>query len=63
MRIRFDKLDGIIKIYDEIRYLELFNSYNEVYYRTNSIICNAIFDRINYVLSEESDDKYRKNQD
>ena len=46
--IRFDKVDGIIKIYDGIRYLELSNSYNEVYYGMNSRIQNAIFDRINY---------------
>ena len=45
--IRFNKADGIIKIFDEIRYLELSNSYNEVYYRNNSRIYNAIFDRIN----------------
>ena len=49
--IRFDKVDQIIKIYDGIRYLELSNSYNEVYYRINSRIYNAIFHRINYLKS------------
>ena len=34
MHIRFDKVDGAIKIYDEIKYLELSNLY-EVYYRIN----------------------------
>ena len=45
-------------VYDGIRYLELSNSYNEVYCRINSRIYNAIFDRINYLISEKSDDKY-----
>ena len=58
LRIRFDKVDGIIKIHGRIRYLELSNSYNEVYCRINSRIYNAIFDRINYLVSEKSDDKY-----
>ena len=42
LRIRFNKVDGIINIYDGIRYLELPNSYNEVYYKINSrnILCN-----------------------
>ena len=44
--IRFNKVDGIIKIYDEIIYSELSDSYNEVYYRVNSRIYNSIFDRI-----------------
>ena len=57
--IRFDKVDGIIKIYHGIRYLDLSNSYNEFYYRINSRIHNAIFDRIN--LSQKSDDKYSFN--
>ena len=43
---------------DGIRYLELSNSYNEVYYWINSRIYHAIFDRINYFTSEKSDDKY-----
>ena len=50
--IRFNKVNGIIKIYDGIRYLELSNSYNEVSYRINYRIYNAIFDRINYLISE-----------
>ena len=41
LRIWFDEVDGIIKIYDEIRYLKLFNSYNELYYRINSRIINS----------------------
>ena len=52
-RIRFDKLDGAIKIYDGIRYLELSISYNEVYYGINYRIYNANFDRINYLISEK----------
>ena len=31
--ISFNKVDEIIEIYNGIRYLELSNSYNEVYYR------------------------------
>ena len=31
--IRFNKVDGIIRIYDEIRYLELSNLYNKVFYK------------------------------
>ena len=30
LRIRFDKLNGLTKIYNGIRYLELSDSYNEV---------------------------------
>ena len=45
--IRFAKIDGIIKIYNRSRYLEL--------------ICpninNVIYDRINYGISEKSYDK------
>ena len=54
MHIRFNKVDGIIKIYDGIRYLELSNSYNEVYCRIDFRIYNAIFNRINYLISEKS---------
>ena len=57
MRIRFDKVNRIIKIYDGIKYLELSNSDNEFYYRFDSKIYNAPFDRINYLISEKSDDK------
>ena len=49
LAIRFNKIDGIIKVYNGIRYLELSNSYNEVYYR----IYNEIFDKINYLISEK----------
>ena len=48
--IRFNKVDGIIKVYNGIRYLELSNSYNEVYYR----IYNEIFDKINCLISEKT---------
>ena len=37
--ISFNKADGIIKIYNGVRYLKLSNLYTEVYYR----IYNAIF--------------------
>ena len=43
LRIRFDKVDGVIKIYDGTRYLELFSSR----------IYNAIYDRINNLISEK----------
>ena len=49
--IRFDKVDEVFKIYDGFRYLELFNSR----------IHNAIYDRINYLISQKSDDKYSIN--
>ena len=51
--IRFDNVDGIIKIYGGIRYLELSNSHNEVYYGIDSRIYNAIFDRINYLICKK----------
>ena len=42
-RIRFNKVDGIIKIYNGIRYLKLPNSYNEVYCRIyNEILIGLI---------------------
>ena len=43
-RIWFDNLDGFTKIYDGIRYFVLFAS--EKY--------NAIYDKINYLVSEKS---------
>ena len=46
--IRFDKIDRIIKTYDGTRYLELFGP--KLY--------NAIYDRINYLVSKKSDAKY-----
>ena len=36
LRIRFAKFNRLIKIYNGIRYLELSDSYNEVYQRINS---------------------------
>ena len=66
--IRFNKIDGIIKIYNEIRYLKLSNSYylyNEVCY----MIFNAIFDGMNYHINKKSGitdninhKNYQKNQ-
>ena len=44
LRIRFNKIDGFIKIYVEIRYLILYD-----YKRYN-----AIYDRIKYLISEKS---------
>ena len=41
MRIKFDKVDGFIRVYDGIRYLVLFGP--EKY--------NAIYSRIRYVIS------------
>ena len=46
--IRFDKVDGIIKIYNGTRYLELLGPR----------IYNAIYDKINYLISEKIDAKY-----
>ena len=43
LRIRFDKIDGFIKIYNGIRYLVLYD-----YERYN-----AIYDRIRYLISEK----------
>ena len=54
LRIRFNKVDGIIKIFDGIGYLELSNSYNEVFYKIDSRKYNVIFDRINYLITEKS---------
>ena len=45
LRIRLDKVNGLIKIYNGIGYLELSDSYNAVFYGINSRIYNAIFDR------------------
>ena len=47
--IRFDNVDGIMKIYNGIKYLDLSNSY-----RINSRIYNTIFDKINYLISEKN---------
>ena len=43
-RLRIDKADGVIKTYDRTRYLEFFG------FR----IYNAIYDRINYLISKRS---------
>ena len=44
MLIRFDKIDGFIKIHDKIRYFVLFDySY-----------CDKICDKIKYLISEKS---------
>ena len=43
LHIRFDKVNRIIKIYDGIRYLEIFGPR----------IYNAIYDRINYLISKK----------
>ena len=43
LHIRFDKIDGLIKIHDKIRYLFLFDySY-----------CDKTFDKIKYLLNEK----------
>ena len=44
LRIRFFKIDGIIRIYDGTRYLKLFGS--EKY--------DAIYNRIRYLISQDS---------
>ena len=41
LRIRFDKIDGLSRTYDETRYLTLFRSEK----------CDAIYDRIRYLIS------------
>ena len=48
LRITFDKVDEIIKIYNGTRYLTLFGP----------IIYNAIYDRINYLIRKKSDAKH-----
>ena len=45
LRIKFDEIDGFIKVYDGIRNLVLFGPKRY----------NAIYDRINYLISEKSD--------
>ena len=54
MCVRFNKINGLIKFYNGIRYLKLTDSYYEVYYGINSRIYNGSFDRINYLISEKS---------
>ena len=41
LRIRFDKIDGLSRTYDETRYLTLFRSEK----------CDAVYDRIRYLIS------------
>ena len=53
LRIKFNKVEGLIKIYNEIRYLELFNLYGAITARIN-FRYNAIFDKINYLISKKS---------
>ena len=48
LRIEFDKIDGIIRVCDETRYLVLF--VNEKYY--------SIYERIIYLISVKSDITY-----
>ena len=54
LRIRFDKREGVIKIYNGIRYLEFLNLYSAINDWINSRIYNVIFDRINDLISEKS---------
>ena len=50
LRITFDKVNGVIKIW----YLELSNLYNEIYYGINSRIYNTVFDGINDFKGKKS---------
>ena len=43
MRIRYDRIDGFIKIHNNIKYLVLFDEW-----------CEKICDRIKYLISEKS---------
>ena len=51
MRIRFDKIDGFIRIYDRNRYLTLFGSekYGTIYDRTTYLVSLKI--GITYIFS------------
>ena len=53
LRIRFNEVYEVIKIYDGTRYLELFDSW--FYYIT--------YGRINYLIGDESNYKYGINHD
>ena len=44
LRIRFDEIDGFIKIYDGVRYVLLFRSEQ----------CDAIYIRIRYLISQKN---------
>ena len=48
MRVRFDKIDGFIRIYDATRYLTLFGSEK----------FDAIYNRIRYLISLKSGIRY-----
>ena len=48
MEIRFDKIDGIIRIYDETRYLTFFGTENY----------DAIYNRIRYLIRPKSNITY-----
>ena len=43
LRIRYDRIDGFIKIHNNIKYLVLFDEW-----------CEKICDRIKYLISEKS---------
>ena len=47
--ITFNKVNGLIKTHDRIRYLEISDSYNEVYHGINFSMYNSFFDRINSI--------------
>ena len=51
LRITFDEVYEVIKIYDETRYLELLGSW----------FYNRIYDRSNYLKGEKSNYKYGLN--
>ena len=51
LSIRFDKVDGVIKVYGGIRYLEIFNLYGVINVRIDSRIYNTSFDMINYLIT------------
>ena len=53
LRIRFDKVEELIKICNGIRYLELFNLCDAINARINSRY-NAIFDKMNHLTSKKS---------
>ena len=51
--IRFDREKGVIKIYNGIRYLQLFNLYSVINDRINSRKSNGNFDRIKHLISKK----------
>ena len=50
LRIRFDEIDGFIKIYDGIRYLVLFSN---IYYYSH-VWYDEICDWVRYLITEKS---------